>query len=66
MDQPTVNDMMEAYALDAVDHAKAALGIVLDFTPQSIENVEKVLQVLLCCPVINSSRLSWEKGLRKI
>jgi hypothetical protein len=29
-DQPTVGDMMAAYAQDAVDHARAAFGVNLD------------------------------------
>ena len=42
-DQPTVGDMMAAYAQDAVDHARAAFGVTLDFTPASVEQVETVL-----------------------
>jgi hypothetical protein len=42
-DQPTVGDMMSAYAQDAVEHARAAFGVDLDFTPASVEHVETVL-----------------------
>ena len=44
--QPTVADMMAAYAEDAIDHAQSALGIALDYSPESIRNVETVLQEL--------------------
>ena len=44
--QPTVNDMMAAYALDAVDHAKASSGIELDFSTESVRNVERILGVM--------------------
>lgn len=43
---PTVDDMMAAYALDAVDHAQSAFGVDLDFTPASVEDVEKILAAL--------------------
>jgi len=39
---PTVPDMMNAYALDAVDHAKSQ-GVVLDFSPESVRAVEALL-----------------------
>jgi hypothetical protein len=44
--KPTVNDMMEAYALDAVDHAKQAFGRDLDFSPASVQQVEEILRSL--------------------
>ena len=44
--EPTVGDMMAAYAEDAVDHAQAAAGIALDYSPESIRNVETFLQML--------------------
>lgn len=44
--EPTVRDMMEAYALDAVDHARSALGIELDFSPGSVRLVERVLKTM--------------------
>jgi hypothetical protein len=43
---PTVDDMMAAYALDAVDHARSRFGVELDFTPASIEHVEAILAKL--------------------
>ena len=33
---PTVADMTAAYALDAVDHAKAAANVELDFSEESV------------------------------
>lgn len=45
-DTPTVDDMMAAYALDAVDHAGASFKTQLDFSPQSVENVEAILAQL--------------------
>lgn len=44
--EPTVADMMIAYAEDAVDHARSASGVALDYSPESIRNVEAVLQTL--------------------
>jgi hypothetical protein len=44
--EPTVADMMAAYAEDAVDHAQSAVGIALDYSPESIRNVEAVLEKL--------------------
>ena len=46
MEKPTVSDMMVAYAQDAVDHAKASCGIELDYSPQSVQQVETVLEQL--------------------
>lgn len=43
---PTVADMMAAYAEDAVDHAKSAGGVTLDYSPASVEAVEAVLTKL--------------------
>jgi hypothetical protein len=34
--------MMAAYAQDAVDHAKTAAGVTLDYSPDSIKQVEGV------------------------
>ncbi len=45
-DKPTVNEMMEAYAQDAVDHAKLAMGITLDFSVESVRSVETILSRL--------------------
>ena len=42
--KPTLADMMEAYARDAVDHAKASAGVTLDFSPESVQKVEQVLE----------------------
>jgi hypothetical protein len=38
--------MMAAYAQDAADHAKAACGVSVDYTPESVEQVEVVLHRL--------------------
>jgi hypothetical protein len=47
MDQDyTLSDMAEAYALDAVDHAQSRLGETLDFSPESIRTVERILDML--------------------
>jgi hypothetical protein len=43
--EPTVGDMMAAYAEDAVDHAKRN-GVVLDYTMASVKDVETLLGVL--------------------
>ena len=44
-DLPTVADMMEAYSLDAVDHA-ASCGVTLDYSPESVQRVEEILTAL--------------------
>lgn len=44
--RPTVADMMAAYAESAVDHARAAAGIALDYSLDSIEQVELLLETL--------------------
>jgi hypothetical protein len=41
--QPTVNDMMVAYAQDGVDYAKQRFGITLDYSEPSVQLVEEVL-----------------------
>jgi hypothetical protein len=41
--QPTLNDMMNAYALDAVDYAREKFQVELDFSEASIQQVEKIL-----------------------
>ncbi len=41
MSEPTVNDMMAAYAEDAVDYAKQQ-GAVLDYSPGSVATVERL------------------------
>ncbi|MBK9194584.1 MAG: hypothetical protein IPO17_06255 [Flavobacteriales bacterium] len=43
---PAVDDMMEAYAADAVDNAHQTLGITLDFTYESVRLVEDILSQL--------------------
>ena len=43
-DTPTVTDMMVAYSEDAVDHARTSSGVVLDYTPESVERVETILR----------------------
>lgn len=45
-DEPTVTDMMEAYAQDAVDMAKANFGEDLDYSERSIQKVERCLRQL--------------------
>src|SRR5665213_533607 len=44
--QPTASDVMGAYALDAVDHAKSNFAVELDFSPGSVEKVEEILTKL--------------------
>ncbi len=39
--EPTINDMMAAYAEDAVDYAKQQ-GVLLDYSRESIEKIEKI------------------------
>jgi hypothetical protein len=45
-EEATVADVTAAYALDAVDHAKATANIQLDFTAESIAQVEEILAML--------------------
>ena len=45
-EKPTVADMTAAYALDAIDHAKAAANVDLDFSKESVKQVEAVLSQL--------------------
>jgi hypothetical protein len=45
-EQPTVADMTAAYALDAVDHAKSAANLELDFSEASVARVEAILTQL--------------------
>lgn len=42
-DAPTANDMMSAYASDAVDYCQQAFGLPLDFSEESIKSIEEVL-----------------------
>lgn len=44
--QPSIGDMMAAYAEDAVDHARSASGATLDYSSESIRKVEDVLAIL--------------------
>jgi hypothetical protein len=44
--QPTVTDMMVAYAQDAVDHAQANTGVALDYSVDSVKHVEEILEQL--------------------
>ncbi len=44
--EPTANDMMTAYALDAVDHAKNAFQRELDFSVDSVRQVEEILSAM--------------------
>jgi hypothetical protein len=45
-DQPSIADVMEAYAADAVDLAEKNFRKQLDFTPDSLKIVEAILQQL--------------------
>lgn len=45
-DKPTVTDMMEAYAQDAVDMAHANFNEQLDYSERSIQVVERCLRKL--------------------
>ena len=47
MTSPTVNDMMAAYAEDAVDFARSKFGIALDYTNESVERVEFIAEQLM-------------------
>jgi hypothetical protein len=44
--KPTVHDMMVAYAEDAVEHARTLSGVTLDYSPDSIQHVEGILEEL--------------------
>ncbi len=46
MSKPTVNDMMIAYAQDAVDFAQLKFGITLDYSNESIKDIENIAQIL--------------------
>ncbi len=46
MNQPTINDMMCAYAEDAVDFARDRFNVSLDYTPESVERVEHIAERL--------------------
>lgn len=46
MQQPTLDDMMHAYALDAVDFAREKFNVTLDFSEGSLKSVEKILNHL--------------------
>lgn len=46
MTTPTINDMMAAYAEDAVDFARTKFGISLDYAAASIEQVEFIAEQL--------------------
>lgn len=43
---PTVNDMMAAYSLDAVDFARSQFDVELDFSEASVELIEEILEEL--------------------
>ena len=55
--KPTVADMMAAYAQDAVDHAKTAAGVTLDYSADSIKQVEGVLETLCAATPRGLSRI---------
>lgn len=42
----TIGDVAAAYALDAVDHAKATVNVELDFSVESVRHVEAILSQL--------------------
>jgi len=42
MTEPSLNDTMEAHAADAVDYAATCHHIELDFSPNSIDAIEKI------------------------
>jgi hypothetical protein len=44
-EEPTLAEMMEACALDAVDHARK-VNVELDFSPESVEQVEAILSTM--------------------
>jgi hypothetical protein len=44
--ETTINDMMTAYAEDAVDFASRNFGMSLDYTPESIQQVEAIAERL--------------------
>lgn len=46
MAEPTIADVMQAYAQDAVDMARERFQTHLDFSENSIEQVEKILTTL--------------------
>lgn len=46
MIEPTIADMMQAYAEDAIDVARERFGIHLDYSEASIEQVERILDRL--------------------
>ena len=46
MEKPSVKDMMVAFSQDAVDHAKTSAGVTLDYSLESIRQVEAILQEL--------------------
>ena len=46
MSEPTLKDMMAAYAEDAVDYATKSGGKVLDYSPESIAIVEDLAATL--------------------
>ena len=46
MSEPTINDMMSAYAKDAVDFASNNFGVALDYSQESIKEVELVAERL--------------------
>ena len=47
MPTPTINDMMSAYAEDAVDFARRNFGITLDYTTESVRKVEAIAETLV-------------------
>jgi len=43
---PTVDDMMVAYAQDAIDYAAQRFNVQLDYSEASVERVEAILAQL--------------------
>ena len=46
MTTPSINDVMSAFAKDAVDFARQRYGISLDYSPASVEQVEAIADKL--------------------
>jgi hypothetical protein len=46
MNQPTVTEMMQAYAADAVDYTRSRHNVDLDYSMQSVQQVERILDTL--------------------
>jgi hypothetical protein len=47
MTNPTINEMMSAYAEDALDFARNNFGVSLDYTNESVRQVEAMAEALV-------------------